>query len=137
MQFAPYRDHRQVAKDLKPIYTRLGDEGLHELERFEQTCANAPDHRQGLARCLAAADPFLPSRPTSARGLHRQHDRDAAPPGAQSDQNAEATTRPREAAPQGHLHRRQQRATELARACNWRGALAAFKIHFEDRRALT
>ena len=38
MRFVPYRDRRQVAKDLKPIYTAAsGDEARDELERFEQT----------------------------------------------------------------------------------------------------
>src|ERR687887_291416 len=65
LRFVPDKHRRQVAKDLKPIYTAVdADAAAEALERFESDWGRAlPDDRQDLARDLGARDP-VPRLPT-------------------------------------------------------------------------
>jgi putative transposase len=135
MRFVPYRDRRQVAKDLKPIYTApSGDDARDELERFEQTWGGRyPMIARTWRDAWQQVIPFLAFPPDVRRvvyttntieALHRQIRKTIKTRGHF----------PTEEAARKLIYLSIQNAQQSWRKTyNWTAALAAFKIHFEDR----
>jgi putative transposase len=135
LRFVPYRDRRQVAKDLKPIYTAAGpDDALDELERFEQKWAGRyPTISKTWRDAWQQVIPFLAFPPDVRRvvyttntieALHRQIRKTIKTRGHF----------PTEEAARKLIYLAITNAQQTWRTTyNWTAALAAFKIHFEDR----
>jgi putative transposase len=135
MRFVPYRDRRQLAKDLKPIYTAAtADEAKDELERFEQAWGDRyPMISKTWRDAWQQVIPF-PAFPPHVRrvvyttntieALHRQVRKTIKTRGHF----------PTEEAARKLIYLSIQNAQQSWRTTyNRTAALAAFKIHFEDR----
>lgn len=97
LRYVNYRDLKKVATALRPIYNAPNAEAAEaELDHFDHEWgARYPATVQGLARCLGERDPVpRAARGAPPRGLHHQHDRRAAPPDPQGDQDPRALPRP-------------------------------------------
>jgi putative transposase len=135
MRFVPYRDRRQVAKDLKPIYTAAtADEANDELERFEQAWSDRyPMISKTWRDAWQQVIPFLAFPPDVRRVVYTTNTIEAL----HRQVRKTIKTRghfPTEEAARKLIYLSIQNAQQSWRTTyNWTAALAAFKIHFEDR----
>jgi putative transposase len=135
MRFVPYRDRRQVAKDLKPIYTAAtADEAKDELERFEQAWGDRyPMISKTWRDAWQQVIPFLAFPPDVRRVVYTTNTIEAL----HRQVRKTIKTRghfPTEEAARKLIYLSIQNAQQSWRTTyNWTAALAAFKIHFEDR----
>jgi putative transposase len=135
MRFVPYRDRRQVAKDLKPIYTAAtADEANDELERFEQAWGGRyPMISKTWRDAWQQVIPFLAFPPDVRRVVYTTNTIEAL----HRQVRKTIKTRghfPTEEAARKLIYLSIQNAQQSWRTTyNWTAALAAFKIHFEDR----
>jgi putative transposase len=135
MRFVPYRDRRQVAKDLKPIYTAAtADEANDELERFEQAWGDRyPMISKTWRDAWQQVIPFLAFPPDVRRVVYTTNTIEAL----HRQVRKTIKTRghfPTEEAARKLIYLSIQNAQQSWRTTyNWTAALAAFKIHFEDR----
>jgi transposase-like protein len=135
MRFVGYRDRKRVARDLRPVYCAPdADAALAELERFEAAWgAQYPMIARMWRRDWEHIVPFL-SLPWPLRrvvyttntieAMHRQVRKAIKTRGAFTDQDA--------ATKLIYLAITRSEA-KWRKAHNWTQALAALKIHFEDR----
>ena len=118
LKFVSYKDRKQVAADLRKIYTAANqDHAADELQAFaEKWDAPLPDDQPELARALGADHPVprLPRRRPPG-DLHDQLDRGAAPPDPQDHQDPRALPdrgrRPQADLPRDHQSRDQMAAS--------------------------
>jgi putative transposase len=135
MRYVNYRDRKQVARDLRPIYTAANaDDALIELDRFDARWgAQYPMIAAAWRDCWEYVTPFL-SLPAELRravyttntieALHRQIRKAIKTRGHFPDEQA-ATKLIYLAITRAEGKWRSQRA--------WTAARAALKIHFDDR----
>ena len=135
MRFVSYRDRKRVATALRPIYTAPSAEhALAELERFEQAWgAQYPMIARMWRRDWEHITPFLALPPALRRVVYTTNSIEAM------HRHVRKAIKTRGAFPD------EQAATKLIylainraerkwrRAYHWTRALAALKIHFEDR----
>lgn len=135
LRYVSYKDRRQVAATLKPIYTAANaDHALVELERFDkQWGARYPMIAQAWRRDWEHITPFL-SLPDELRrvvyttntieAMHRQIRKAIKTRGHFPDEQAATKL----------IYLAIERAETKWRSVRaWTAALAALKIHFEDR----
>jgi putative transposase len=135
MRYVNYRDRRKLAKGLRPVYTAANaDHALEELERFDQTWgARYPMIAQAWRRDWEYITPFL-SLPEDLRrvvyttntieAMHRQIRKAIKTRGHFPDEQAATKL----------IYLAIERAETKWRSVRaWTAALAALKIHFEDR----
>ena len=135
MRYVNYRDRRAVARDLRPIYTAANaDQALDELERFDQTWGGRyPMIAQAWRRDWEHITPFL-ALPEDLRrvvyttntieAMHRQIRKAIKTRGHFPDEQAATKL----------IYLAIERAETKWRSVRaWTSALAALKIHLEDR----
>jgi len=90
LRYVNYRDRKKVASALRPIYTAANaDDALAQLDAFDaEWGARYPACVQAWRAAWENVIPFLSLPDELRKGrLHHQHDRGAAPPGPQGDQD--------------------------------------------------
>jgi putative transposase len=135
MRFVSYRDRKKVARDLRPVYTApSAKHALAELDAFEQARGGQyPMIARMWRRDWEHITPFLSLPPAlrrvvyttnSIEAMHRQVRKAIKTRGAFPDEQAATKL----------IWLAITRAERKGRkAYNWTQALAALKIHFEDR----
>jgi putative transposase len=135
LRYVNYRDRRRLAADLRPVYTAANaDQALDELERFDQTWGGRyPMIAQAWRRDWEHITPFL-ALPEDLRrvvyttntieAMHRQIRKAIKTRGHFPDEQAATKL----------IYLAIERAETKWRSVRaWTSALAALKIHFEDR----
>jgi len=135
LRFVPYRDKRAVAADLKKIYTATDqDAAADELQRF----ADKWDHRfptitRSWLEHWEQITPFLAFPPDVRRVVYTTNTIEAL------NRQIRKIIKTRGHFPTEDAARKliwlaiTRAQTKWRRAYNWNAAMAAFKIHFEDR----
>ena len=135
LRYVNYREKRRLAADLRPVYTAANaDQALEELERFDQRWAERyPMIAQAWRRDWEHITPFL-ALPEDLRrvvyttntieAMHRQIRKAIKTRGHFPDEQAATKL----------IYLAIERAETKWRSVRaWTSALAALKIHFEDR----
>ena len=135
LRFVPYKDRRQVAKDLKLIYTATDrDHAWEELERF----AEKWDQRYPMISASWTEDwerivPFLAFPPDVRRAVYTTNTIEALNRQIRKIIKTRGSF-PTEDSARKLLYLAITRAQRKWRhAYNWNSALTAFRIHFGDR----
>src|SRR5579884_1841866 len=135
LRFVPYKDRRQVAKDLKAIYTAVDrDHAWEELERFAETwdpkypmiSASWTEHWERVV-------PFLAFPPDVRRAVYTTNTIEALNRQIRKIIKTRGSF-PNEDSARKLLYLAITRAQQKWRhTYNWSTALTAFRIHFGDR----
>jgi putative transposase len=135
LRFVPYRDRRQVAKDLKAIYTATDrDHAWEELERFaEKWDQRYPMISASWAENWERIVPFLAFPPDLRRAVYTTNTIEALNRQIRKIIKTRGSF-PTEDSARRLLYLAITRAQRKWRhAYNWSSALTAFRIHFCDR----
>ena len=135
LRFVPYKDRRQVAKDLKPIYTATDrDHAWQELERFaERWDVKYPMISAAWTEHWERIVPFLAFPPDVRRVIYTTNTIEALNRQIRKIIKTRGSF-PSEDSARKLLYLAITRAQRKWRhAYNWSSALTAFRIHFGDR----
>jgi putative transposase len=135
LKFVPYKDRRQVAGDLKPIYTAVDrDHAWEQLERFaEKWDAKYPMISQSWTEHWERVVPFLAFPPEVRRAVYTTNTIEALNRQIRKIIKTRGSF-PNEDSARKLLYLAITRAqTKWRHTYNWSSALTAFRIHFGDR----
>jgi putative transposase len=135
LKFVPYKDRRQVAADLKPIYTAVDrDHAWEQLERFaEKWDAKYPMISQSWTEHWERVVPFLAFPPDVRRAVYTTNTIEALNRQIRKIIKTRGSF-PDEDSARKLLYLAITRAqTKWRHTYNWSSALTAFRIHFGDR----
>ncbi len=135
LRFVPYKDRRQVAKDLKPIYTAVDrDHAWEELERFaEKWDPKYPMISASWTENWERVVPFLAFPPDVRRAVYTTNTIEALNRQIRKIIKTRGSF-PTEESARKLLYLAITGAQRKWRhAYNWSSALTAFRIHFGDR----
>ena len=135
LKFVPYKDRRQVAADLKPIYTAVDrDHAWEQLERFaEKWDHKYPMISQAWTEHWERVVPFLAFPPDVRRAVYTTNTIEALNRQIRKIIKTRGSF-PSEDAARKLLYLAITRAQQKWRhTYNWSTALTAFRIHFGDR----
>jgi putative transposase len=135
LKFVPYKDRRQVAGDLKPIYTAADrDHAWEQLERFaEKWDHKYPMISQSWTEHWERVVPFLAFPPDVRRAVYTTNTIEAL------NRQIRKTIKTRGSFPNEDSARKllylaiTRAQTKWRHTYNWSSALTAFRIHFGDR----
>ena len=135
LKFVPYKDRRQVAGDLKPIYTAVDrDHAWEQLERFaEKWDHKYPMISQSWTEHWERVVPFLAFPPEVRRAVYTTNTIEALNRQIRKIIKTRGSF-PNEDSARKLLYLAITRAqTKWRHTYNWSSALTAFRIHFGDR----
>ncbi len=135
LKFVPYKDRRQVAGDLKPIYTAVDrDHAWEQLERFaEKWDHKYPMISQSWTEQWERVVPFLAFPPEVRRAVYTTNTIEALNRQIRKIIKTRGSF-PNEDSARKLLYLAITRAqTKWRHTYNWSSALTAFRIHFGDR----
>jgi putative transposase len=135
LKYVPRREHEQVARDLKPIYTATcADAAQHELERFDQKWgARYPVITQAWLDAWEHVIPFLAFPPEVRRVIYTTNAIEALNRQLRKALKTKGHF-PNEDAARKLIYLAVTNASPRWTRCrNWTTALLAFKIHFGAR----
>jgi putative transposase len=135
LKFVPYKDRRQVAADLKPIYTAVDrDHAWEQLERFaEKWDHKYPMISQSWTEHWEHVVPFLAFPPEVRRAVYTTNTIEALNRQIRKIIKTRGSF-PNEDSARKLLYLAITRAqTKWRHTYNWSSALTAFRIHFGDR----
>jgi putative transposase len=135
LRFVPYKDRRQVARDLKPIYTAVDrDDAWDQLEHFaEKWDAKYPMISQSWTEHWERIVPFLAFPPDVRRAVYTTNTIEALNRQIRKIIKTRGSF-PSEDSARKLLYLAITRAQRKWRhTYDWSSALTAFRIHFGDR----
>ena len=135
LKFVPYKDRRQVAGDLKPIYTAVDrDHAWEQLERFaEKWDHKYPMISQNWTEHWERVVPFLAFPPDVRRAVYTTNTIEALNRQIRKIIKTRGSF-PNEDSARKLLYLAITRAqTKWRHTYSWSSALTAFRIHFGDR----
>jgi putative transposase len=135
LRYVPRREHEQVARDLKPIYTAVdADHAQAELEAFDEKWGQRfPVITQGWLNAWEHVTPFLAFPPEVRRVIYTTNAIEALNRQLRKAIKTKGSFPNEDAARKLVYLALQNAVPQWTRTRNWTTALLAFKIHFGDR----